>query len=566
MQHIIRKLAYQRKYGRYKHLFSIELEAIVDLGIPNFLLLIKKVMEKEGGYKIVNYFHLQNQYFEDYFSGHSDRIFITIKPSLNSQEQISLIEILLQNGINCQFVYVMSFDDFSINNPLFKFLRTKNNIIYHIHSGYLRKDLFWIRKNIWNIPPNEVLLSLDDIKNQDGVNHENIFAIIELFKEWKFPMNIDFIRFESAYRNIYVVGPKELHMDISEWCNTKCSFCVTNGPDFMKRINIDGSDRLENHYKQLYTSNQILSLVNEMQKSGTESLALGITWEPLIHPDIKTILSGLNDIDIQVWFLTNGYCLLENLEFILNNPRTAHFYINISSGNYESFMVTRPGDRFQNFLNVWEAIKIIRSKRPDIIIRCLYVITPKNIGWVQDFINLCVKYNISEIELKRVVLYEFSTYEFRFSEKEIAIIIGIIEYNKKCSIAINHNFDYILDEFNRILKEPQDTEDIELDWRVLKPMTNNCYNPYFYIALFRNGAYWCGKFISKIGKIPGYNLFRTLFIEKHNQTIIESGLNIGKVLWERMHKIKCSRCHHMDVTDMVKEYLKAKQLASDIRL
>jgi wyosine [tRNA(Phe)-imidazoG37] synthetase (radical SAM superfamily) len=424
----------------------------------------------------------------------------------------------------------MTFDSSSIDTPLFRFLQTEYNIIYHICSNYSKKDLFWVRKNIEKLPLGEVLLSLDSIKNQEAVHHENIFSVIQLFKEWKFPINIDFIRFESVYRGMYIVGPKELHMDLSEQCNTNCNFCVTNGPDFMKRIDIDGDKNLENHHKRMYTAPQILTLIAEVQKTGTESLALGITGEPLIHPEIHAILSGLKEIDIRVGFLTNGYLLLKNIEPILANPQIVHFYINISSGNLESFTATRPGDRFQNFLNVWEAIKIIRSERPDIIIRCLYVITPKNIRGIQDFIDLCVRFNISEIELKRVVSYEFSVQEFKFSEGEIDAVMKIIECNKQRGIGINHNFDYILDEFGRILSEPQDPGDIQVDWKELKPMTKNCYNPYFYIALFRNGAYGCGKFISKIGKIPDYDLFRTLFIEKNHRTIIESGLDIEKVL------------------------------------
>lgn len=305
MQSIIRQLAYQRKFGRYKHLFSIEIEDIIELEIPTFLLLVKRVMAEKSDYQRVNYFHLRTNYSKDYFSGHADRVFIKIKPSSESHKQIRFLEILSQSRLNYQIVYEMPFNDISIDNNLFEFLRAKNNIVYYIRSGYLKKDLFWIRKNIGKLPVGEVLLSLTAIKNQEEVHHENIFAIIQLFKEWKFPLNIDFLRFESAYRSIYVVGPKELHMDLSELCNTSCNFCVTNGPDYMKMVNVDGTDRLENHYKQLYTAVQILSLISEMQKSHTESLALGITGEPLIHPEIKTILAGLMDIDIHVGFLTN---------------------------------------------------------------------------------------------------------------------------------------------------------------------------------------------------------------------------------------------------------------------
>jgi hypothetical protein len=50
------------------------------------------------------------------------------------------------------------------------------------------------------------------------------------------------------------------------------------------------------------------------------------------------------------------------------------------------------------------------------------------------------------------VPYGFSKDEFFFNENDIKTIIQIVNKFKEKDIKINHNFDYIINEFNEVKK------------------------------------------------------------------------------------------------------------------
>ncbi len=486
-------------------------------------------------------------------------IIINLSNSSNSDENLKTLKLLNTLNVSFKLVYTLELNELEEDTPLIKFIREQNNVAFYLKWVYSRFQLSII-KNLSNIFINkEVYIWLDYINEQKDVNHSIIFEIINIIRNVWWFINNDLLRLESAYKKIYILWPKELHLDLCEYCNASCNFCVTNGPWFLtERWDND------NKYKINYTWTQIINLIKKIRISGTESLALWITWEPLLHPEIWFILQELNSIDMRIWFLTNWYNLLENMEYIISNKNIINFYINISCGNITSFNVTRPTDKFINFINTWKAIRIIREKRPDIVIRCLYVITPLNISWICDFIDLCIINNVSEIEFKRVVPYSFSNKEFCFSREDINEIKDILGDNKDKINTFNNNFEYIINEFNDILdwKVVQYPEDENIDQAKLIWKTENCYNPYFYLSIYRNSAFTCGKFEAKIWKLTDLNLFELLFEKNGIDTILKAGNNIKEFLWERKWKEKCSRCHHLDAINIVKDYIKIKWFAN----
>ncbi len=557
MNKIIKKILYQKLYSRYKEIFEIDIDEIIEKWIKNFIHILKDININESKYKI-KYFRLDNVEYDDYFSENKWKILIWINNLDNIDEKIKIIKLLELLKIDFKLIYKIEANIKYFENKLIQYLKIKNNYSIYIISNYKKSDLNFIEKNSDNFKDIEVYLWLDKLNSQSDLDNEIIFEIIEIIKNAWWHINNDLIRLESAYKKIYILWPKELHLDLYEYCNASCNFCMTNWPWFL-------TDRYENHennYKIQYKWKDLINLFKKIQKSQTESLALWITGEPLLHPEIEYILSELCHIDIKVGFLTNWYKLLENMDIILQNKNINHFYINISAWNIESFKNTRPNDNFSYFLDVWKAIKIIREKRPDIIVRTLYVITPKNINWLQSFIDLCVKNNVWEIEYKRVVPYIFSNKDFLFSESDILEIKNIVNSNKEKISKINNNSDYIINEFNEILewKIVQYPEDDEIDKSKLVWKTTNCYNPYFYISIFRTSSYTCGKFEAKLWTLSNLDLYKDLFENKNTKNIIKTSENIKDFLWEKRWKEKCSRCHHLDVINIVKQYINIKKI------
>lgn len=558
MKQIIKKILYQKLYSRYKEIFEIDIDEIIEIWIKKFIQILKDISINESKYKI-KYFRLDNIEYDDYFSVNKWKIIIWINNIENIEAKIKTIKILVLTNVEFKLLYKIETNKKYFENDFYKYI--SQNIIFSIFisSKYNKYDYNFLLKNSNKFNDKEIYIWLDKLKNQSDVENEIIFEIIEIIKNAWWHINNDLIRLESAFKKIYILWPKELHLDLYEYCNASCNFCVTNWPWFLT----DRIDNNENNYKIQYKWIDLIKLFKKIKKSQTESLALWITWEPFLHPEIKYILTELCNINIKVWFLTNWYKLLENLELILKNKNVIHFYINISAWNIESFKNTRPNDNFYNFLNVWKAIKIIRKKRPDIIIRTLYVITPQNINWLDDFIDLCIKNNVWEIEYKRVVPYIFSNKDLFFNDSEVLKIINLIKSNQEKISKINNNSEYIINEFNEILewKTVQYPEDDEMDKSNLVWKTNNCYNPYFYISIFRSSSYTCGKFVAKLWTLSNIDLYENLFEIKNTKNILDTSENIKKYLWENKWKEKCSRCHHLDVINIVKQYIDIKKIS-----
>jgi len=559
MNKIIKNLVYQKIHSRYKEIFEIDIDDINEIWIKTFIQILKDISINESKYKI-KYFRLDSVEFDDYFSINKWKIILSINNLKNIPNKVKTIKLLNILNIDYKLNYKIELIDKYFYNELFDFIKSRNNFSFYIKSKYSRFDLNYIRKISGVFENIEVYIWLDYLNVQTEINNEIIYEIIETIKNNWGHINNDLIRLESAYKKLYILWPKELHLDLYEYCNASCNFCFTNWPWFLT----ERSEDHENKYKIQYKWIDLINLFRKISKSQTESVALWITWEPLLHPEINYILKELIDVNLKIWFLTNWYKLLENIELILQNKNINHFYINISAWDLESFKITRPTDNFNNFLDTWKAIKIIRTKRPDIIVRTLYVITPININWLSSFVGLCIKNNVSEIEFKRVVPYNFNNKDFFFSEENINNIIDFVKNNKQKILSINNNSDYIVNEFTEILnwKTIQYPEDEEVNKSKLVWKTINCYNPYFYLSIFRTSFYTCGKFEAKLWNLTNLDLYDAIIKDNNINNIIKSSENIKDYLWEIRWKEKCSRCHHLDVINMVKEYIKIRKIVS----
>jgi molybdenum cofactor biosynthesis enzyme MoaA len=348
---------------------------------------------------------------------------------------------------------------------------------------------------------------------------------------------------------LYVIWPKELHLDLFEACNASCNFCATNWAWLLKNN--------ENKFKQQFQAEIYLSLFKKIREAQTNSIALWMTGEPFLHKEIWKIIEWLWEIDINIWFLTNWYKLLENIKYIIKNKNIKHFYINISAWNIESFNWIRPKDNFENFLNVWKAIKILKIKRPDILVRWLYVITPQNICGIEDFLKLAIRNEIWEIELKRVIPYEHSKDYLYFSKDDIIKVKNIIS-KFIWKITIKNNFESTLEEFDNILTWKILQYTLEVNNEAWK--TKNCYNPYFYINILRTSSYTCCKFITKIWKLSNLDLYTQLFDNNNISNIIYWAEDLEKLLWTERWKNNCNICQDMDTNNMVSEYIKLKNI------
>jgi hypothetical protein len=77
---------------------------------------------------------------------------------------------------------------------------------YIFDFKYNRYENFLIKKNIKSLNNNATFyLNIDNFKNQKQVNESSFIEIFNFLKNNNFKINTEFIRFESAYKNIICI-------------------------------------------------------------------------------------------------------------------------------------------------------------------------------------------------------------------------------------------------------------------------------------------------------------------------------------------------------------------------
>lgn len=95
---------------------------------------------------------------------------------------------------------------------------------------------------------------------------------------------------------------KRIYIEITSSCNLKCSFCqeTLRPPEFM--------------------SASQFSYILEQVKPFTNFIYLHVKGEPLLHPELKKILSMCYDSGIIVNITTNGTLIKKNLDTLIKYP------------------------------------------------------------------------------------------------------------------------------------------------------------------------------------------------------------------------------------------------------
>lgn len=145
--------------------------------------------------------------------------------------------------------------------------------------------------------------------------------------------------------------PLLINIETSSVCNLKCIHCPPQLNEFK-------SERRKHNFIDLSIFNKIM---DEIDRHGKRSISLHKDGEPLIHPQISSILNRVKkNKDHKVYITTNGHYLTEeNIKLILEN-RIDIINLSIGAATKEFYEMVR-GKRFErvisNIHNFLEAIE-----------------------------------------------------------------------------------------------------------------------------------------------------------------------------------------------------------------
>lgn len=140
---------------------------------------------------------------------------------------------------------------------------------------------------------------------------------------------------------------KKIYIEITNICNMNCSFCKT-----------------ENREKKYMSIKEFENIINKI-KPYTKEIYLHVKGEPLMHPNLESILDICHSNNIKVNITTNGTLLKDKLDIIQNKSIrqiNISLHSNLNNDNYlnDIFYVTEVLNKNTNiYLNyrLWNMVE-----------------------------------------------------------------------------------------------------------------------------------------------------------------------------------------------------------------
>ena len=190
--------------------------------------------------------------------------------------------------------------------------------------------------------------------------------------------------------------PVRVDIDLTQQCNCDCTFC------FSRKYNVG------EYRNQKIPYEYFQNLIGELAKGGTKSVRFCGGGEPLMHPDIRTLIKLPKKYGLKLSLLTNGDFLDSDLgELIVNNVNNLHWSINAATDGLRtkihrsSTRVNRLSDSLYWIEKIASA-RMNKNKTVSPIIWGTYLLLPENIHEAIPMLNKVRSIGIDSISFRPV--------------------------------------------------------------------------------------------------------------------------------------------------------------------
>lgn len=333
-------------------------------------------------------------------------------------------------------------------------------------------------------------------------------------------MDYDALRLFSLKHNVFLTGPEQLQLNVGDFCNYACIFCVCHGK----------ISRLPKKPDQYLSLDIIRGILDDAYRMAVERITISGRGEPFMYPYISEAITEIIKKGFYLEINTNASRteLLRKILPASGSPRIS-FTVNMSAASPAVFAQVHNGPP-ELFQEVWENIQWL-SKRFRVTVT--FLITRINYQEILHSVKLCRAAGVRRILFKFPYLETGEQYAQVMpaepAVKEILRILRAIK-QKASGLKLEIGIEQVLNITGAAQKSPA--------------RGKVCVNPWFYAKIMSEGRVFMCCLENKHtyrGNIREQSLQSLYFSDDFLRSALEGkkGVHKHSFMWER-----CCRCPH----------------------
>ncbi len=192
-----------------------------------------------------------------------------------------------------------------------------------------------------------------------------------------------------------LVGPRQVGLEITHFCNLKCSFCESHStlmpaPVTQRRAYAGGRRTMD-----LAT---IERLARSMARLGVEWVELSGKGDPIVHPELTAIVGILKDAGLRCSMFTNGTVVRPGLPEQLAEKGLDRLNLSLNAASRETFERVTGKDLFDKAIGFVARVLELRRQRggDKPWVRLTFVVCKDNVADMERSVELCRELGVDE--------------------------------------------------------------------------------------------------------------------------------------------------------------------------
>lgn len=198
---------------------------------------------------------------------------------------------------------------------------------------------------------------------------EEVSELLEQFKELG-------ISFQTEELKLGSFAPHTPIVHIIQNCNSPCVMC----------------DCWQTKTKNYHPANKLKEFHKKMKELGARGIMIS-GGEPLLHPEIKTILRDLKEMGLPIFLNTNGILLGKHLAW-LSQLEIEELVISMDGSDADTYRIIRGTPMFDK---VWKNIKDFRQQNPKTRLILRTTLTKHNAFNLDELVSLAKENGVDHI-------------------------------------------------------------------------------------------------------------------------------------------------------------------------